>query len=202
MANISWSEYVDRYADLGNVWKKIENKTAGDQYDYWSGVLGPNPTKESFGKYHWQKEGGSSGTYDGRRRSISRDWTSTTTNTDTTVVNTNTDPSTETGAGHGVTYEAPDKIVTAAAEDRPDYAGPEHEGYRDYDPTPVGITLAEVQDDELVENRIAAMLDKGSPLFRQAAEAMARRFGNRGPRTQEAMMGEICLLYTSPSPRD
>tara|TARA_R110000824_G_scaffold35511_3_gene111232 strand:+ start:4693 stop:5826 length:1134 start_codon:yes stop_codon:yes gene_type:complete len=197
MANITWSEYVDRYADLGNVWKQIENKTAGDQYDYWSSVLGDNPTKESFGQYHWEKEGGSSGTYDGQNRSIASDWTSTTTSTDTTTVNTNTDPSTGQGAGHGVTYNAPDdyvspdKIVTAAAEDRPDYAGPEHEGYRDYDPTPVGITLAEVQDDELVENRIAAMLDKGSPLFRQAAEAMARRFGNRGPRTQEAMMGEI-----------
>jgi len=197
MANISWSEYVDRYADLGDVWKKIENKTAGDQYDYWSSVLGANPTKESFGQYHWEKEGGSSGTYDGQSRSIATDWTSTNTNTNTTVVNTNTDPSTGQGAGHGVTYNAPDdyvspdKIVTAAAEDRPDYAGPEHEGYRDYDPTPVGITLAEVQDDELVENRIASMLDKGSPLFRQAAEAMARRFGNRGPRTQEAMMGEI-----------
>ena len=209
MANISWSEYVDRYADLGNVWNKIENKTAGDQYDYWSSVLGANPTKAQFGKYHWQKEGGSSGTYDGRPRSIARGWTSTNTNTNTnTVVNTNTDPTTTTGAGHGVTpptntytgpgdyqgvddYESPDRIVTPAAEERPDYEGPAHEGYRDYDPTPVGITLAEVQDDELVENRIASIIDKGSPLFRQAAEAMARKFGNRGPRTQEAMMGEI-----------
>ena len=196
MANISWSEYVDRYADLGSVWDKIENKKAGEQYDYWSNVLGANPTKEQFGKYHWQKEGGSSGTYDGRARSISRDWTATNTTTSTRT-NTNTDPTTGAGAGSGVTYnapddyEAPDKIVTPGAEERPDYEGPEHEGYRDYDPTPVGITLAEVQDDELVENRIADMLDKGSPLFRQAAEAMARRFGNRGPRTQEAMLGEI-----------
>jgi hypothetical protein len=189
MANITWSEYVDRYADLGDVWNKIENKTEGDQYTYWSGVLGANPTKEKFGQYHWEKEGGSSGTYDGQSRSLARDWTST--STDTTTVNTNTDPSTETGDPHTVTYDAPDKIVTAAAEERPDYEGPEHEGYRDYDPTPVGITLAEVQDDELVENRIANMLDKGSPLFRQAAEAMARKFGNRGPRAQEAMMGEI-----------
>ena len=144
MANISWSEYVDRYADLGDVWKKIENKTAGEQYDYWSSVLGANPTKEQFGQYHWEKEGGSSGTYDGRSRSIARDWkpTNTNTNTNTTTYHTNTDPSTGPGAGHGVTYNAPDdyvapdKIVTAAAEDRPDYAGPEHEGYRDYDPTP------------------------------------------------------------------
>jgi len=207
MANISWSEYVDRYADLGNVWKQIENKTAGDQYDYWSSVLGANPTKEQFGQYHWEKEGGSTGTYGGRARSIARDWTPTDTSTVITV-NTNTDPTTGQGVGHGVTpptntytspgtyqgvddYVSPDKIVTPDAEERPDYAGPAHEGYRDYDPTPVGITLAEVQDDELVENRIASIIDKGSPLFRQAAEAMARRFGNRGPRTQEAMMGEI-----------
>ena len=189
MANISWSEYVDRYADLGSVWDKIENKTEGDQYTYWSSVLGADPTKEAFGQYHWEKEGGSSGTYDGRSRSLARDWTATSTNT--TTYSTNTDPGTETGDPHTVTYDAPDKIVTSGAEKRPDYEGPEHEGYRDYDPTPVGITLAEVQDDELVENRIAAMLDKGSPLFRQAAEAMARKFGNRGPRTQEAMMGEI-----------
>jgi len=190
MANISWDAYVDRYADLSSVWGEIENKTAGAQYDYWSSVLGANPTKEQFGQYHWEKEGGSEGTYDGRARSLSGDWTSTTTST-ATVVDTNTDPTTGQGAGHGVTYEAPDKIVTAAAEDRPAYEGPEHEGYRDYDPTPVGITLAEVQDDELVENRIASLLDKGSPLFRQAAEAMARKYGNRGPRAQEAMMGEI-----------
>ena len=193
MANISWDAYVDRYADLSSVWGEIENKTEGAQYDYWSSVLGANPTKEQFGQYHWEKEGGSEGTYDGRSRSISGDWTSTTTST-ATVVDTNTDPTTGQGAGHGVTYEAPDKIVTAAAEDRPAYEGPEHEGYRDYDPTPVGITLAEVQDDELVENRIASIIDKGSPLFRQAAEAMARRFGNRGPRTQEAMMGEIMKI--------
>jgi len=198
MADISWEQYVDRYADLGSVWGEIENKTAGAQYDYWSSVLGDNPTKKQFGQYHWEKEGGSSGTYDGRARSLSGDWTATNTNTSTsTRTNTNTDPSTPTGTGHGVDYnlpddyESPDKIVTPGAEERPDYAGPEHEGYRDYDPTPIGITLAEVQDDELVENRIAAMLDKGSPLFRQAAEAMAKRFGNRGPRTQEAMMGEI-----------
>jgi hypothetical protein len=50
------------------------------------------------------------------------------------------------------------------------------------------MTLREVQDDEFVENRIASMLDKGSPLFRQAAEAMARRYGTRGPRAQEAIM--------------
>ena len=125
MANITWSEYVDRYADLGDVWNKIENKTEGDQYTYWSGVLGDNPTKEKFGQYHWEKEGGSSGTYDGRSRSIARDWNATTTNTET-ATNTNTDPSTGPGAGHGVTYEAPDKIVTAAAEQRPYYEGQEH----------------------------------------------------------------------------
>ena len=207
MANISWEEYVDRYADLGSAWASIESG-AGDQYDYWN-PLGAT-SKAEFGRLHWD-ESGSGENYDGRARSISRDWTATTTNTAT---NTNTDPTTATGAGHGVDYttrtyqgtgdyqgpgayqgvddyESPDKIVTPAAEERPDYEGPEHEGYRDYDPTPVGVTLAEVQDDELVENRIASIIDKGSPLFRQAAEAMARKFGNRGPRAQEAMMGEV-----------
>ena len=53
MANISWDAYVDRYADLSSVWGQIENKTAGDQYDYWSSVLGANPTKKQFGQYHW-----------------------------------------------------------------------------------------------------------------------------------------------------
>jgi hypothetical protein len=203
MANISWEEYVDRYADLKSAWTSIATG-AGDQYDYW------NPqgatSKAEFGRLHWG-ESGSGENYDGRSRSRSTNWTATTTNTNT-ATNTNTDPTTPTGAGHGVTrptntytgpgdyqspddYVSPDKIVTPDAEERPDYEGPEHEGYRDYDPTPVGITLAEVQDDELVENRIASIIDKGSPLFRQAAEAMARKFGNRGPRTQEAMMGEI-----------
>ena len=207
MANISWEDYVDRYADLGSVWGEIETKTAGTQYDYWSNILGANPTKAQFGQYHWEKEGGSTG----GDRSLSTDWTPTNTNT---YVDTNTDPTTGQGVTHGVDYttrtyqgtgdyqgpgdyqgvddyESPDKIVTPGAEERPDYAGPEHEGYRDYDPTPVGVTLAEVQDDELVENRIASIIDKGSPLFRQAAEAMARKFGNRGPRAQEAMMGEV-----------
>ena len=35
MANISWEEYVDRYADLKSAWTSIATG-AGDQYDYWN----------------------------------------------------------------------------------------------------------------------------------------------------------------------
>ena len=200
MANISWEQYVDKYGDLGTAWGEIQSGS-GTQYDYWN-PLGAT-SKAEFGRLHWDRYG---------QYNTDRSLTSATTTT--TATNTNTDPTTATGAGHGVTYTtntysgpgaytgpgayqgvddyvSPDRIVTPDAEERPDYEGPAHEGYRDYDPTPVGITLAEVQDDELVENRIASIIDKGSPLFRQAAEAMARKFGNRGPRTQEAMMGEV-----------
>jgi len=202
MANISWEQYVDKYGDLGSAWGEIESG-AGTQYDYWN-PLGAT-SKAEFGRLHWDRYG--SGSED-------RNLDAATSTTTSTYVDTNTDPTTGQGVTHGVDYttrtyqgtddyqgpgayqgvddyESPDKIVTPAAEDRPDYEGPEHEGYRDYDPTPIGITLAEVQDDELVENRITAIIDKGSPLFRQAAEAMARKYGNRGPRAQEAMMGEI-----------
>jgi hypothetical protein len=85
-------------------------------------------------------------------------------------------------------FVSPEKEVTPDPEARPEYEGPEYYDPRTFDPTPSYMTLRDVQEDEFVENRIASMLDKGSPLFRQAAEAMARRYGTRGPRAQEAIM--------------
>ena len=76
------------------------------------------------------------------------------------------------------TYDAPTKKETPAAEARPAYTGPV------YDPsesiTPTGITLEPVQDGEFVENRLNDLLDKNSPLFRNAAESRLRQMAGRG----------------------
>ena len=56
MANISWEDYVDRYADLSSAWSKIESGS-GDQYDYWN-PLGAT-SKAEFGRLHWGESGSS-----------------------------------------------------------------------------------------------------------------------------------------------
>jgi hypothetical protein len=80
------------------------------------------------------------------------------------------------------------KKTTPAAEPRPTYQGPA------YDPnesiTPVGITLKPVEDDEFVENRIANMLDKNSPLFRNASEARLRAMASSGLGRNSSMANE------------
>ena len=169
MADISWTEYVDKYGDLKEAW---HGKTGGDpgiesgggtQFDYWNPLFEKASSKEEFGRMHWKLEGS---------KNAKRDLTPLSTSTD---VSTATQPT--------ITlpdYEKPDKPVTPGAEERPDYEGPEYVDWRDEDPTPVGITLAEVQDDELVENRLTNLLDKNSPLFREAAEMIMRRNAGRG----------------------
>jgi hypothetical protein len=86
------------------------------------------------------------------------------------------------------TYEAPTKKETPAPEPRPTYQGPA------YDPNesiiPVGITLKPVEDAEFVENRIANMLDKNSPLFRNAAEARLRAMASSGLGRNSSMANE------------
>jgi hypothetical protein len=86
------------------------------------------------------------------------------------------------------TYTAPTKTETPAAEERPTYQGPAHDP--DEDITPVGITLKPVEDDEFVENRIANMLDKNSPLFRNAAEARLRAMASSGLGRNSSMANE------------
>ena len=53
------------------------------------------------------------------------------------------------------------------------------------------MDLPEIEEGDYVSNRMAMLFDKGSPLFRQVSEAAARMFGNRGPRAQEQMMGQV-----------
>jgi hypothetical protein len=86
------------------------------------------------------------------------------------------------------TYEAPTKKETPAPEARPTYQGPAHDPNEDI--TPVGIELKKVEDDEFVENRIANMLDKNSPLFRSAAEARLRAMAGRGLGRNSSMAQE------------
>jgi len=90
-----------------------------------------------------------------------------------------------------IVYEPPDRPSPHEPEDRPTYEGPPYYDPRTFDPTPSYLDLQELEPEDYVSNRIAMLLDKGSPLFRQVSEAAARKFGNRGPRAQEAMMGEI-----------
>ena len=75
---------------------------------------------------------------------------------------TSEETTTTTSAGPATTYKAPVKKTTPAPEARPAYSGPA------YDPsesiTPTGITLQAVQDEEFVENRLAELLNKDSPL--------------------------------------
>jgi len=93
-----------------------------------------------------------------------------------------------TPTGPSTTYKAPVKKTTPAAEARPTYQGPA------YDPsesiTPTGITLQAVQDEEFVENRLAELLNKDSPLFRQAAESKMRQMAGRGLGRNASMSNE------------
>jgi len=95
---------------------------------------------------------------------------------------------TTTSAGPTTKYKAPVKKATPAAEARPTYQGPA------YDPsesiTPTGITLQAVQDEEFVENRLAEVLNKDSPLFRQAAESKMRQMAGRGLGRNASMSNE------------
>jgi len=59
------------------------------------------------------------------------------------------------------------------------------------------MDLPEIEEGDYVSNRMAMLFDKGSPLFRQVSEAAARKFGTRGPRAQEGMMGEIIKVGQS-----
>ena len=63
-------------------------------------------------------------------------------------------------------------------KETPKFRGPAHDP--DESITPKHITLDPVKDEEFVENRIASMLDKNSPLFRQAAESSLRQQAGRG----------------------
>lgn len=176
MANISWEQYVDKYGDLGAAWGEIQSGS-GTQYDYWN-PLGATSKKE-FGRIHWDRYG---------QHNTDRNLNpATSTNTNTEI---NTRTATQPERPGTRTYEHPDKPVTPGPEDRPDYAGPAYVDWRTDDPTPVGITLAEVQDDELVENRLTNLLDKNSPLFREAAEATMRRMAGRGLGRNVSMANE------------
>jgi hypothetical protein len=85
---------------------------------------------------------------------------------------------------------------TAGGQYGGQYAGPQYQDWRTFDPTPKGINLKGVKDEELVENRITNLIDTGSPLFRQATEAalagLARRgLGRNASMAQEEVMQAI-----------
>jgi len=112
----------------------------------------------------------------------------TTTGGETTTTGGETTTSTTTATTTLPKYVAPKKKETPAAEARPAYSGPA------YDPsesiTPTGITLQPVQDAEFVENRLNELLDKDSPLFRQAAESKMRQMAGRGLGRNASMSNE------------
>jgi hypothetical protein len=167
-----WTQYVDKYGDLSKAWEEIEKgNTEWKDWDYWNTALGDSPTKEQFGQYHWETEGGSK----------NRTLTSITTPTNTSTQPTHPDLP---------PYVPPDKPVTPPRGADPEYEGPEYQDWRTYDPIPVGMTLKEVQDDELVENRITSLLDKDSALFRGAAELIMRRNAGRGLGRNASMANE------------
>jgi len=88
----------------------------------------------------------------------------------------------------GVDYTAPTKKVTPAAEERPTYQGPAYDPNEDI--TPTGITLQPVQDGEFVEKRLSELLNKNSPLFRDAAENKMRQMAGRGLGRNSSMAQE------------
>jgi|TARA_Y100000034_G_scaffold102942_1_gene128136 hypothetical protein len=96
-----------------------------------------------------------------------------------------------------ITVKLPDRPVTEGPPDRPEYEGPPYYDPRTFDPTPSYMDLPEIEEGDYVSNRMAMLFKKGSPLFRQVSEAAARKFGTRGPRAQEAMMGEIIKVGQS-----
>ena len=84
------------------------------------------------------------------------------------------------------------------------YEGPEYQDWRTFDPTPVGIEqleplMSEVvingPRSEVVENRVASLVDTNSPLFRAATGQAMRMMSARGlsnsSMAQEAVMDSI-----------
>ena len=96
-----------------------------------------------------------------------------------------------------IKYKPPKQKVTPGPEDRPEYEGPPYYDPRTFDPTPSYMDLPEIEEGDYVSNRMAMLFEKGSPVFRQVSEAAARAHGNRGPRAQEAMMGEVIKVAKS-----
>lgn len=85
-----------------------------------------------------------------------------------------------------------------------DYEGPPSQDWRNFDPTPVGIEkleplMSEVVQfgprSEVVENRLASLIDTNSPLFRAASGQAMRRMNASGlansSMAQEAVMDSI-----------
>ena len=96
-----------------------------------------------------------------------------------------------------IVYEPPDRPSPHDPEERPDYEGPEYYDPRTFDPTPGYMKLREINDEDYLSNRIASLLRQDGKLFRMFSESAARKFGNRGPRAQEMMMGEIMKVAKS-----
>lgn len=165
-----YANYLNKYADL--------------QADYKKNWAGKGVTEAEYGAMHFHEYGQS----EGRSLSGAKKSTSTSTRTGT---RTGTGTGTETIVPEETVpiYEKTTKINLPAEPTKTvKYEGPKHDPDKSIIPT--NIKLLPVSDDEFVENRIADILDKNSPLFREAAEARIRAMAGRGLGRNSSMAQE------------
>ena len=111
-------------------------------------------------------------------------WKKATSTTTSTATSTATGTGTATSTAPASTAKAPTYTKTTKLNipteptEKAKYEGPAHDPNKSIIPT--NIKLLPVSDDEYVENRIRDLLDKNSPLFREAAEARVRAMAGRG----------------------
>ena len=173
-----YAEYLNKYSDL--------------QADYEKNWEGKGVTKAEYGAMHYHEYGKS----EGRSLSGAKDFTSTSTST-----STSTGTGTRTGTvakptapkynktSTAPTYEKTTNInLPSEPTEKAIYDGPAYNPDKSIIPT--NIELLPVSDDEFVENRIASILDKNSPLFREAAEARVRAMAARGLGRNSSMAQE------------
>jgi hypothetical protein len=180
-----YAKYLNKYSDL--------------RADYEKNWKGKGVTEAEYGAMHYHEYGKS----EGRSLSGAKNFTSTSTSTSTrtrTSTGTGTKPTdpkykkTSTAPKYKKTSTAPtyEKTTNINLPSEPTekaiYDGPEYNPDKSIIPT--NIELLPVSDDEFVENRIASILDKNSPLFRQAAESRVRAMAGRGLGRNSSMAQE------------
>ena len=160
-----YANYLNQYSDL--------------QADYKKNWESKGVTAAEYGAMHFHEHGQK----EGRSLSGPAKHKSTSTNT-----------STGTGTGTVAKSTAPTYKKTTSINlpseptEKPTYGGPAYDPDKSIIPT--NIELLPVSDDEFVENRIADILDRNSPLFREASEARVRAMAGRGLGRNSSMAQE------------
>jgi hypothetical protein len=162
-----YAKYLNKYSDL--------------QADYKKNWESKGVTAAEYGAMHFHEYGQK----EGRSLSGPAKHKSTSTNTST---------GTRTGTGTVAKPTAPTYKKTTSVNlpseptEKPTYGGPAYDPDKSIIPT--NIELLPVSDDEYVENRIADILDRNSPLFREASEARVRAMAGRGLGRNSSMAQE------------